>query len=161
MSPGVPDSLSSMLRKSGMLLWHSVHRGEPWPLLIKVAGRSMTPTLEPGDWLLVRKDRPQQQPDAAHLKSSASGNDTPSLPTPGEIVLVRHPHEADKILVKRVQSNGQKTFTVGSDNPFEGKDSRHFGSLPAEACLGYVVGSWRPRSSMLSRIIRRDRSSSL
>lgn len=131
MSPSGTDSLSSMLRKSGVLLWHCTTQAEPWPLLIKVAGRSMVPALAPGDWILVRK--------------SSDG-----LPQPGEVVIIRHPVANEKILVKRVRSNGQKTFSVGSDNPFEGSDSRHFGSLPAEACLGRVVGCWRPSASRLA-----------
>ncbi len=80
----------------------------------------MTPTLADGDLILVR------QHDA--------------LPVIGALVAVRHPH-TDLMMVKRVRSRGAHTFAVGSDNPTEGTDSRHFGSLPPEKLEGLVTAA--------------------
>lgn len=80
----------------------------------------MTPTLRPGDRLLVDYRR---------------------APRAGDLVLARFPDGA--LVVKRVD-RAQETAAGGpgwyllSDNPGEGVDSRHRGPLPAEAVLAVV-----------------------
>ena len=86
----------------------------------------MTPTLQPGDWLWVTTD-------------------TASPPRPEELVVIRHPDAADRILIKRVRSCGLASFSVGSDNPAAGTDSRHFGSLDLSHFVGRVRFSWPRR----------------
>ena len=85
----------------------------------RVSGHSMTPTLAEGDWLLV-------------------DSYVPELPQPGELVVFTDP-VLDQLLVKRVISRAEKTFAVGSDEPWESRDSRHFGSLSSESLVGRVA----------------------
>jgi hypothetical protein len=66
-----------------------------------------------------------------------------SLPAIGSIVVSLDPSNQDRILVKRVLSHGTHTVALGSDNPQEGRDSRHFGSVPAELVIGTVTRVWR------------------
>ena len=100
--------------------------------LFRVSGHSMWPTFHPGDWLCVRLC-PHGAPGA--------------LPQPGQIVLLRDPASTQRLLVKRVRSLGDATFAVGSDDPTQGRDSRHFGSLSAEHLVGHVVFSWPRRNA--------------
>ncbi len=117
-------SFSSLLVELCRMIWRSARGLEPRPRIVRVLGRSMLPTLQPGDWLLVRSA-------------------TDMLPRPGELVVIRHPRVPDTLLVKRVRSRGAFTFSVGSDNPLEANDSRHFGPVASRALIGQVVGCWR------------------
>ncbi len=65
------------------------------------------------------------------------------IPRPGWIVLVRHPVQAALVLAKRVRSRSAAKFSVGSDNPTQGTDSRQFGPLGPEHLIGRVV--WTSR----------------
>ena len=97
--------------------------------LARVTGESMTPTLRPGDRLLVRYGRG---------------------PAIGDVVLARF---ADGTLaVKRIAyaaetGAGSLGWFLLSDNPDAGIDSRHRGALPADAVIGVVRARvWkRPR----------------
>lgn len=97
--------------------------------LARVAGDSMTPTLRPGDRLLVRYG---------------------AAPSIGDVVVARF---ADGTLaVKRIAYaaetvSGSLGWFLLSDNPDEGVDSRHRGALPPEAVLGVIRARvWkRPR----------------
>ncbi len=80
----------------------------------------MRPTLEAGDLVLVDRD------------------DT-SLPAPGTLVVARHPQRPDRVLIKRVLSQGRDTVALGSDNPTAGVDSRHFGSVRRVDVIGSVT----------------------
>lgn len=86
--------------------------------IFRVSGESMRPTLRDGDWVLV---------DACGAR----------MPSPGDLVVVRDPD--NRVLVKRVRSRSDKTFAVGSDNPLEARDSRHFGSLSPKHLVGNVI----------------------
>jgi phage repressor protein C with HTH and peptisase S24 domain len=94
----------------------------------------MTPTLEPGDRLLVRYG---------------------AAVTAGSLVLARL---ADGTLaVKRVAyaaptAAGVPGWYLLSDNPDEGVDSRHRGPVAAEAVLGVVRGRVWPRPRRLHGI---------
>ncbi len=79
----------------------------------------MLPTLQPGDYVIADTRALE------HVESDA-------------LVVAREP-TAKTIVVKRVRSRGDSTVYLGSDNPNEGRDSRHFGSIPIDALLGEVV----------------------
>ncbi len=88
-------------------------------LRVRVVGKSMVPTLQPGDHVLVDQ--------------SGSIID-------GAIVVARHPTTVDQLVVKRVMTiNGDGSVTLASDNPSEGTDSRTWGPLPAEEVVGTVT----------------------
>ncbi len=91
--------------------------------LFRVRGGSMMPTLADGDLVL-------------------ADNRVSELPPPGAIVVAREP-DAVRILVKRVRSTGTATVALGSDDPTQGRDSRHFGSVPLRNVMGTVTLSWR------------------
>jgi signal peptidase I len=80
----------------------------------------MTPTLEPGDWLLV-------DPDA--FKDD--------LPVRGDLVLAPDPREGSRLLVKRVVDvDDRGRLTVAGDNAAESSDSRAFGAIDQSALDG-------------------------
>ena len=87
--------------------------------MVVVEGGSMAPTLAPGDILWI--------------DTSPRG-----LPAIDELVMVRDPVDSTRLLIKRVRSRGGNSFAVGSDDPTQGRDSRHFGSLDATHLVGRV-----------------------
>jgi nickel-type superoxide dismutase maturation protease len=84
---------------------------------VRVAGNSMTPTLLPGDWLLVRH--------RARVR-------------PGAIVLARFRSRPDLLVLKRAVAESADGWLLGSDNPGAGSDSRQYG--PAEV---HAVAIWQ------------------
>jgi signal peptidase I len=99
----------------------------PWT----VGGGSMTPTLRPGDRVLV---------DLWTYRHRA--------PRPGEVVLLSGP--GDLPLVKRVSRVDRRNGTVWvvGDRPMASVDSRAFGALPLERIRGRVVYRfWPPERS--------------
>ena len=91
----------------------------------------MTPTLEPGDRLLVRYG---------------------AAAAPGDVVLARFPDGT--LAVKRLDSarptrTGAAGWWLTSDNPDEGIDSRHRGALSDEAVVAVVRLRLWPRPSRL------------
>ena len=110
--------------------------GLVWPLLallvlavarrrldvVEVRGRSMAPTLLPGDRLLVAR-----------------------LPVRiGDVVLARDPREPGRELVKRVSSADRSGLVLRGDNPVASTDARTFGALRPEAVRWRVVGRYWP-----------------
>jgi signal peptidase I len=100
---------------------------------VEVSGRSMVPTLEPGDWLLaVRAGRIER----------------------GDLVVVRHPGR-DLDLVKRVaglpgeRDLGPDLYVVVGDNPDESTDGRAFGPVRRSSIAGVVVARYHPRPRLL------------
>ncbi len=88
-----------------------------------VEGRSMAPTLLPGDRLLLVRAR--------RLR-------------PGDLVAVRDPRNERRLLVKRVAAiNGGKVALRG-DNPDASTDSRVFGDVAIRLVLGRVVRRYAP-----------------
>jgi nickel-type superoxide dismutase maturation protease len=91
----------------------------------------MSPTLEPGDWLLVDPD--------AYLEAP---------PQPGDLVLVPDPRAASRLLVKRVSEtdhDGTMLFVAG-DAPTASTDSRSFGHVEADRVEGRPwFRYWPPR----------------
>jgi phage repressor protein C with HTH and peptisase S24 domain len=73
---------------------------------VRVTGQSMTPTLLPGDWLLVRYGDPVRV---------------------GAVVLGRFRGDADLVVVKRVREAAAGGWLLASDNARAGADSRSHG----------------------------------
>jgi signal peptidase I len=107
-----------------------------WPLLgslavglalrrfdvVEVRGRSMAPTLLPGDRLLVAR-----------------------LPLRvGDVVLAADPRAPQRELIKRVASVGERGLILRGDNPAASTDARTFGALPLGAVRWRVVGRYWP-----------------
>ncbi|MCI0633663.1 MAG: nickel-type superoxide dismutase maturation protease [Actinobacteria bacterium] len=104
------------------------------PFRVEVAGRSMRPTLEPGDWAL------------------AIGTGRGRLPRIGDIVVLEHPDRPEVELVKRVTDvrsspmSGATELWVEGDDPAASTDSRHFGPVHGSQVRGRVVLVWWPPS---------------
>ena len=90
--------------------------------VVEVRGRSMAPTLLPGDRLLV-----------ARLRARV-----------GDIVLAHDPREPRRELIKRVTAIGEEGVVLRGDNAAASTDARTFGALPAEAAAWRVVGRYWP-----------------
>jgi nickel-type superoxide dismutase maturation protease len=93
------------------------------PRRVAVEGRSMEPTLAPGDRLLVVR--------------------APSLHA-GDVVAVRDPRDAKRVLVKRVGAVLEDEIVLRGDNPEVSTDSRSFGPVPTSAVLGRVIRRYAP-----------------
>jgi nickel-type superoxide dismutase maturation protease len=93
--------------------------------VVQVRGRSMLPTLRPGDrCVVVRTRRPARV---------------------GEVVLALDPRDAARELVKRVAAVGPGGVMLHGDNRAFSTDARTFGSLPASAIRWRVVARcWPP-----------------
>ena len=110
------------MRRGAATLWDLALWAAGRRKMFRVTGHSMAPTLNDGDRVFVRRGV--------------------SLPSPGDVVVARHPTEPTTLLIKRVRSVTDTTFAVGSDDPTAGTDSRHFGSLSQEHLVGSVVATW-------------------
>jgi nickel-type superoxide dismutase maturation protease len=93
------------------------------PRRVVVEGRSMEPTLAPGDRLLVRRTR--------HVHA-------------GDVIAVRDPRDSRRVLVKRVGAVLDEGIVLRGDNPSASTDSRSFGPVPARSVLGRVVRCYAP-----------------
>lgn len=92
-----------------------------------VRGRSMSPTLEEGDRLLVRYGAP---------------------PKPGAVAVVRF---ADGVVaVKRLDHRSSDGWWVVRDNAFEGRDSWSGGAIAEDGVLALVLLRMWPRPGPLS-----------
>ena len=88
--------------------------------VVEVRGRSMLPTLRPGDRLLViRPWRPVRV---------------------GDVVLAPDPRDERRELVKRVVAVDASGVTLRGDNPASSTDARVFGSIPADRVRWRVAG---------------------
>jgi nickel-type superoxide dismutase maturation protease len=103
------------------------------PFRVEVAGTSMRPTLEPGDWAFAIRVRRLRR---------------------GDVVVVEHPERPGFELVKRVvHVTGDVTpdgfelvdeIWVEGDEPEASSDSRRFGPLPIERVRARVRWVWWP-----------------
>jgi nickel-type superoxide dismutase maturation protease len=100
---------------------------------VEVQGRSMAPTLEPGDWLIaVRAGKIER----------------------GDVVVLNHPSRPIE-LVKRVAALpgesglGPESYLVVGDNQDESTDGRAFGPVDRSAIAGVVVARYRPNPRLL------------
>lgn len=89
----------------------------------QVKGQSMEPLCREGDFVFVNR--------ATYLLSH---------PKEGEIVVLHHPEDPAKLLIKRikyVRPQGSKPwYWVEGDNVRSSEDSRSFGWMPREAIVG-------------------------
>lgn len=92
--------------------------------VVEVDGPSMVPTLEHGDWLLVRY--------GARVR-------------PGDVVILRHPFQQDLLVVKRAVERREGGWWVLGDNAFAGGDSTVYGVVPRAMVLARVAARLRPR----------------
>jgi len=93
------------------------------PRRVVVEGRSMEPTLAPGDRLLVVRAR------SLHA---------------GDVVAVRDPRHPRRVLVKRIGAVLDDEVVVRGDNPGASTDSATFGPVPSTAVLGRVLRCYAP-----------------
>lgn len=63
---------------------------------------------------------------------------------PGQVVAVRDPRRADRILVKRVRAVLAEGYDLRGDNEGASTDSRHFGPVPAGRLIGRAVYRYHP-----------------
>jgi nickel-type superoxide dismutase maturation protease len=90
--------------------------------IVEVRGRSMAPTLLPGDRLVVVRAPPRT----------------------GDVVLARDPREPRRELIKRVTRIGPAGVRLHGDNPLASTDARAFGAV-AQADVGWrAVLRWWP-----------------
>ena len=94
----------------------------------RVDDRSMEPTLNPGDYVLVNR------------WSYKSGE-----PARGDLVVVRDPQQPARFLVKRISdvTNGGSCFLAGDNVEFS-RDSRAFGPVPKDLVVGRVWKAAKP-----------------
>jgi nickel-type superoxide dismutase maturation protease len=102
-----------------------------WLDVVEVQGASMTPTLLPGDWLIVERRTYARRP-----------------PRIGEIVLAADPREPSRELIKRVAAvdQGSGLVELAGDAPDASTDSRTFGQLPTGSIRWRVVWRYYPPS---------------
>ena len=67
-------------------------------------------------------------------------------PSPGDVVVARHPFKRGTILVKRLEDFDERGYArlVGT-NPSESTDSRTLGAVPPELLKGRVCSALRPK----------------
>jgi signal peptidase I len=92
--------------------------------VVAVRGRSMAPTLLPGDRLLVAKVRPRV----------------------GNVVLAADPRAPKRELIKRVAALDGAGVTLRGDNPAASTDGRTLGVVPVETVAWRVVARYWPMS---------------
>jgi nickel-type superoxide dismutase maturation protease len=92
-----------------------------WLDVVRVRGRSMAPTLLPGDRLLVARLAPRA----------------------GDIVLARDPRDPGRELIKRVARLDGGAVTLRGDNPIASTDARSFGAVPTPEWRA-VARYWPP-----------------
>jgi nickel-type superoxide dismutase maturation protease len=118
--PGVTVALTSVVATVAAIVAAAV---VVRPRRVAVEGRSMEPTLAPGDRLVVVRAR------VLHA---------------GDVVAVRGPRDPTRVLVKRVSAVLEDEIVLRGDNPGVSTDSRTFGPVPTTAVLGRVVRCYAP-----------------
>ncbi len=102
-------------------------------MLLRIEGRSMQPSLEPGDRVLVRR----------------LGLNQPLRL--GSVVVTWHPQRSKLRLIKRLNKLDQKGLWLLGDNPAESTDSRQLGPVATNLLIGEVVGRLPRRGSKQGR----------
>jgi nickel-type superoxide dismutase maturation protease len=88
----------------------------------EVAGESMTPSIAPGERVVVNR--------AAYWFGR---------PRAGDVVVVRDPRVEDRMLVKRIEAGADgDDWLVRGDNSSASTDSRAFGPVPRDLIVGKV-----------------------
>ena len=60
-------------------------------------------------------------------------------PRVGDVVVCRHPHETELVVVKRVAAITDAGLVLHGDAPHASTDSRSYGPVPHELLLGVVT----------------------
>lgn len=103
--------------------------------VVEVRGRSMVPTLLPGDRLLVART---------------------AAPRAGQIVLAPDPRDARRELIKRVARIEADGVELRGDDPTASTDARTFGRVPVGSIRWRaVLRYWPPRRLASFRVPRR------
>jgi nickel-type superoxide dismutase maturation protease len=89
---------------------------------VRIAGPSMQPALNSGDWWLVR---------------------TVGRIRPGDVLLFRHPARPDLLVVKRAVREDPAGWWVEGDNAACSDDSRGFGAVPRDRVIGCLLLRYR------------------
>ena len=89
---------------------------------VLVDGESMSPTLLPGESLLVQDDFYKYHP-----------------PQVGDVILLQHPTQPDLVMVKRIHKIKDTEILVLGDNQSKSTDSRDFGFIKNSNILGKVT----------------------
>jgi SOS-response transcriptional repressor LexA len=103
---------------------------------IRITGYSMTPTLLPGDLVLVRHRAPVR---------------------PGDVVLARFRSQPELLVIKRALRPAPGGWLLASDNARAGADSRQHGlaEVDAVAVRTWRLGTGRPPDRLLRRWLGR------
>jgi nickel-type superoxide dismutase maturation protease len=96
-------------------------------LRVAVAGDSMAPTLDDGDWLVCRRVGPAYAVRA------------------GDVVVLERPDRPGLLLVKRAVRREAGGWWVEGDNAAASDDSRLFGPVPDSHVLARVLARYWPR----------------
>lgn len=112
----------------GRLIWpivllFAVVAARRWTDVVEVRGRSMLPTLLPGDRLLVARV---------------------GRPRPADVVLAADPRVPSREMIKRVAHIDASGIHLRGDNPAASTDVRAFGPIPAAAIEWRVVLRYWP-----------------
>lgn len=113
-----------------------------WPIWrVVVAERSMAPALMPGDRLLVwRGFGPRRATGDSGTAPAGRGVRIAA----GQVVIARHPHQPELLLVKRAAWREPGGWWLISDNPGGGGvDSFRFGTVPRQLIEGRVLTRYR------------------
>jgi nickel-type superoxide dismutase maturation protease len=87
----------------------------------RVTGNSMLPTLRDGEVVVV---------------------DPHGLPTPGGVVMCRHPFRTDVLVIKRLgELTHDGALVLMGDHPDESTDSRSYGPVPRVHFRGVIVAT--------------------
>ena len=92
--------------------------------VVEVRGRSMAPTLLPGDRLLVGR----------------------LAARPGDVVLAADPRDPERELIKRVAAVGPRGVELRGDNPAFSTDARTFGAVPPDSVRWRALLRYGPRA---------------
>ncbi|HXQ44947.1 MAG TPA: nickel-type superoxide dismutase maturation protease [Acidimicrobiales bacterium] len=112
-------------RRRGVYMFAAAAVAASWvrPRRVAVEGSSMEPVLTGGDRLFVMRGR---------------------SPRVGDIVAVRDPRDARRLLVKRVVSVRGAEVVLEGDNARASTDSRDFGPVDRRAVVGRAVYRYAP-----------------
>ncbi len=91
--------------------------------IVRVEGASMEPALWPGDRLLTAPA-------------------VPRLLVPGQVVVVEHPTDPDRLVVKRLHRVDASGVDVRGDAPDRSTDSSAWGRLPVTAVRRVALARW-------------------
>lgn len=84
---------------------------------VAIAGDSMVPAANPGEWWLVRRGLRVR---------------------PGDLVAFWHPDRVDLLVVKRAVEERDGAWWMLGDNPARSDDSRAFGPVPNDRIVGVL-----------------------